>query len=223
MKPRRRAAVVLPVGSLFGEGVKTRLKEHLLAACNLHTIVRLPNSAFRPYASIGANLLLFEKGSPTKDIWFYEHLVPEGLRAYSMTRPIRLGHLRGCIDWWGGKERAGRQETERAWRVTAEDVKGRGYNLDIKNPHSAGEDLGDPEELLAKLAEAEAEVAGLRHQLKAAMAESLLGQNPEKGFNTPQGIPNSPPCKRQVDALYFLRILAQLQHSCSEVPNSPSL
>lgn len=43
-----RAAIVLPDGSLFGEGVKTRLKEHLLEECNLHTIVRLPNSVFRP-------------------------------------------------------------------------------------------------------------------------------------------------------------------------------
>jgi type I restriction-modification system DNA methylase subunit len=34
--------------------------------CNLHTIVRLPNSVFRPYASIGTNLLFFEKGEPTK-------------------------------------------------------------------------------------------------------------------------------------------------------------
>ena len=70
LKPRGRAAVVLPDGSLFGEGVKTRLKEHLMEECNLHTIVRLPNSVFRPYASIGTNLLFFEKGEPTGDIWF---------------------------------------------------------------------------------------------------------------------------------------------------------
>ena len=51
LKPGGRAAVVLPDGSLFGEGVKTRLKEHLMEECNLHTIVRLPNSVFKPYAS----------------------------------------------------------------------------------------------------------------------------------------------------------------------------
>ena len=68
LKPNGRAAVVLPDGTLFGEGVKTRLKEHLLEECNLHTIVRLPNSVFKPYASIGTNLLFFEKGSPTKEI-----------------------------------------------------------------------------------------------------------------------------------------------------------
>src|SRR3954469_2915230 len=64
LKPDGRAAVVLPDGTLFGEGVKTRLKEHLLEECNLHTIVRLPNSVFKPYASIGTNLLFFEKGTP---------------------------------------------------------------------------------------------------------------------------------------------------------------
>ena len=91
-----------------------------------------------------------------------------------MTRPIRFEHLQGCIDWWGGPERRGRQETDRAWKVTAEDIKTRGYNLDIKNPHTDEDDLGDPEELLARLAEAEADVASLREQLKAVLAEALL-------------------------------------------------
>jgi hypothetical protein len=50
------------------------------------------------YASIGTNLLFFEKGEPTKDIWFYEHRVPDGQKAYSMTKPIRFEHLQGCID-----------------------------------------------------------------------------------------------------------------------------
>ena len=173
LKPNGRAAVVLPDGSLFGEGVKTRLKEHVMEECNLHTIVRLPNSVFRPYASIGTNLLFFEKGTPTKDIWFYEHQVPAGQKAYSMTRPIRVEHLQGCVDWWGGAKRAGREETPQAWKVTAEDVKARGYNLDIKNPHAVADDHGDPETLLADLARAEAATAGYRDQLKAILAEAL--------------------------------------------------
>jgi len=72
-----------------------------MADCNLHTIVRLPNSVFKPYASIGTNLLFFEKGEPTTKTWFYEHRVPEGQKAYSMTKPIRVEHLHGCVDWWG--------------------------------------------------------------------------------------------------------------------------
>ena len=110
LKANGRAAVVLPDGSLFGEGVKTRLKEHLMEECNLHTIVRLPNSVFRPYASIGTNLLFFEKGGPTKDIWYWEHKVPEGQKAYSMTRPIKLEHLDDCAEWWGGARAQGPQD-----------------------------------------------------------------------------------------------------------------
>jgi type I restriction enzyme M protein len=173
LKPGGRAAVVLPDGTLFGEGVKTRLKEHLMEECNLHTIVRLPNSVFKPYASIGTNLLFFEKGSPTKDIWFYEHRVPEAQKAYSMTKPIRFEHLQGCIDWWGGAKRQGREEGPQAWKVTAEAVKARGYNLDIKNPHTVADDHGDPETLLTDLTAAETETGRLRDQLKAILAQAL--------------------------------------------------
>ena len=174
LRPGGRAAVVLPDGSLFGEGVKTRLKEALMEECNLHTIVRLPNSVFKPYASIGTNLLFFEKGEPTKEIWFYEHRVPKGQKAYSMTKPIRVEYLKPCTDWWGGAERIGRVESEAAWRVTADEVKARGYNLDVKNPHTVADEYGDPEALLAGLDEAEKQTAALRDQLKAILTEALL-------------------------------------------------
>lgn len=174
LKPKGRAAIVLPDGSLFGEGVKTRLKEHLLAECNLHTVVRLPNSVFKPYASIGTNLLFFDKGEPTQDIWFYEHRVPAGQKAYSMTRPIKVDHLQGCVDWWGGATREGRVESEVAWKVTLDQIKARNYNLDLKNPHTVADDHGEPEELLLKLDAAEAKAASLRDQLKGILAEALL-------------------------------------------------
>lgn len=174
LKPGGRAAIVLPDGSLFGEGVKTRLKEHLLEECNLHTIVRLPNSVFKPYASIGTNLLFFEKGIPTEEIWFYEHVVPEGQKAYSMTKPIKVEHLQGCVDWWGGTDRENRQETEQAWKVTLEDIKARNFNLDFKNPHSVADVHGEPEEILADLTAAEAKTSMLRDKLKGILAEALL-------------------------------------------------
>jgi type I restriction enzyme M protein len=174
LKTGGRAAVVLPDGSLFGEGVKTRLKEHLLEECNLHTIVRLPNSVFKPYASIGTNLLFFEKGVPTREAWFYEHRVPASQKAYSMTRPIRIEHLQGCVDWWGGAERKDRQETEVAWKVSLDEIKARNYNLDCKNPHTVADNHGDPEELLEQLNAAEQRAATLRDQLKTILAEALL-------------------------------------------------
>ncbi len=169
LKSQGRAAVVLPDGTLFGEGVKTRLKEYLLEECNLHTIVRLPNSVFKPYASIGTNLLFFEKGTQTQTVWFYEHRVPDGQKAYSMTRPIRFEHFKPCIEWWDKRE-----ENEVAWKVTIDDIKARGYNLDIKNPHTVEEDHGDPAELLAKLNESEAATAKLRDKLKSILEQALL-------------------------------------------------
>ncbi|PZQ29105.1 MAG: DNA methyltransferase [Stenotrophomonas acidaminiphila] len=173
LKSNGRAAVVLPDGSLFGEGVKTRLKEHLLEECNLHTIVRLPNSVFKPYASIGTNLLFFEKGTPTQDVWYWEHQVPEGQKAYSMTKPIRVEHLQDCIDWWGGAERKGRKEGAQAWKIGIDEIKARGYNLDIKNPHTVADEHGDPEHLLAELYEAEVRAQTLREQLKVILTEAL--------------------------------------------------
>ena len=73
---------------------------------------------------------------------------------------------------WDGPR--GREETEHAWKVTAEEVKVRGYNLDIKNPHTQDDDHGDPEELQKELTAAEAETAALRDQLKTILAEALL-------------------------------------------------
>ncbi len=169
LKSAGRAAVVLPDGTLFGEGVKTRLKEHLLEECNLHTIVRLPNSVFKPYASIGTNLLFFEKGTPTREIWFYEHRVPESQKAYSMTKPIRFEHLKPCLDWWEKRE-----ENEVAWKVRIEEIKARNCNLDFKNPHTIEEAHGDPAELLAKLEQSETETAKLRDRLKSILEEALL-------------------------------------------------
>ncbi len=174
LKPGGRAAVVLPDGFLFGEDVKTRLKEHLLEECNLHTIVRLPNSVFKPYASVRTNLLFFEKGGPTTVVWFWEHLVPEGQKHYSKTRPVRVEHLNACAEWWGGTERTGREEGGRAWKVSADEIEARGYNLDFKNPFAEEEDLGDPEVLLGELTSAEAEVVAVRDQLKRVLVEALL-------------------------------------------------
>ena len=169
LKSGGRAAVVLPDGTLFGEGIKTRLKEHLLEECNLHTIVRLPNSVFKPYASIGTNLLFFEKGTPTKEIWYYEHHVPEGQKAYSMTKPIRFEYMKPCIEWWDKRE-----DNDVAWKVTIDEIKAKSYNLDFKNPHTVEEDHGDPTELLAKLEQSEIETAKLRDKLKAILEEALL-------------------------------------------------
>ena len=90
LKKNGRCGIVLPDGTLFGEGVKTRIKEELLTKCNLHTIIRLPNGVFSPYTNIKTNILFFEKGKPTKEIWYFEHPYPPGYKSYSKTKPIQI-------------------------------------------------------------------------------------------------------------------------------------
>ena len=130
LKNGGRAAIVLPDGSLTGDGVKERIRKKLLEDCNLHTIIRLPNSVFQPYASVATNLLFFTKGEKTKHVWYYEHKLPEGYKAYSKTKPIQLAEFDQLKVWWNNRE-----ENEQAWKVDIETIKSSGYNLDIKNPH----------------------------------------------------------------------------------------
>ncbi len=93
LKPGGRAALVLPDGTLFGEGVKTRIKEQLLNECKLHTIVRLPNGVFAPYTGIKTNLLFFTKGQPTTDVWYYEHPYPAGVKTTTKPSPSASKNL----------------------------------------------------------------------------------------------------------------------------------
>jgi type I restriction enzyme M protein len=175
LKSQGRAAVVLPDGFFFGEGMKTRLKEKLLAECNLHTIVRLPNGVFNPYTGIKTNLLFFTKGQPTEQIWYYEHPYPEGVVSYNKTKPMRFEEFHPEIDWWGSEADGftARVETEQAWKVSIDEIKGRNYNLDIKNPHVGEQVVHDPDQLLEKYAQQQGEVADLRDQLKNILAAAL--------------------------------------------------
>jgi len=163
-----KGAIVLPDGSLFGEGIKTRLKEHLLATCNLHTIVRLPKGVFSPYTGINTNLLFFTKGTPTEEVWYFEHPMPSDRKAYSKTRPIDIKEFDLEKAWWGE-----RVENEYAWRVPIEEIKARNYNLDIKNPSTVDAAHGDPVLMLEKFRKHQAEIANLRASLKSELESAL--------------------------------------------------
>ena len=128
LRENGRAAVVLPDGFLFGEGIKATLKQLLLRDCKLHTIVRLPKGVFAPYTTIKTNLLFFTKGATVDDgtehfhtdtIWYYEHPYPPGYKSYSKTKPIRFEEFKPEQDWWGSaaNDFADRVENEFAWKV----------------------------------------------------------------------------------------------------------
>ncbi|MBK9265379.1 MAG: SAM-dependent DNA methyltransferase [Polyangiaceae bacterium] len=170
LKDGGRAALVLPDGTLFGEGVKTRLKERLLRECDLHTIVRLPKGVFAPYTSIKTNLLFFTKGKPTREVWYYEHPYPAGVKSYSKTKPMRIDEFGPERAWWND-----RKETDRAWRVSIEDLEARNYNLDMKNPRAVEDGPGDAEALLLEYRSLRAQVAEVRDRLRDELRAALEG------------------------------------------------
>ena len=130
LKKNGRAGVVLPDGSLSGNGVTTRIRKELLTECNLHTVVRMPKGVFNPYTSIKTNLLFFDKGKSTQEIWFYEMPYPEGVKNFSRSRPISVSHFDSVKSWWINK-----RENEFAWKISIEEVEKSEYNLDFQNPN----------------------------------------------------------------------------------------
>lgn len=168
LKDGGRAGIVLPDGTLFGEGIKTRIKEKLLRECNLHTIVRLPNGVFNPYASIRTNLLFFTKGDPTKETWYYEHPYPQGYKSYSKTKPIRIEEFEPEKAWWDNRE-----ENEFAWKVPIERFESNGYNLDLKNPNKPDSNNDDPVKLLSRYKDLLTEVDSTRENLRKELTQAF--------------------------------------------------
>lgn len=168
LKDGGRAAIVLPDGTLFGEGVKTKIKKKMLEECNLHTIVRLPKSVFAPYTSISTNVLFLTKGEPTKDVWYFEHKLPDGVKAYNKTRPMRLEEFNVERKWW-----TKRQESEQSWKVSASEIANNNYNLDIKNPNSPIEIHQDPDVLLDLFFDSRKKVEVLQRTLLSELLNSL--------------------------------------------------
>ena len=181
LKPGGRCGLVLPDGTLFGEGVKTRIKQKLLEDCNLHTIVRLPNGVFAPYTSIKTNLLFFTNSTPTTEVWYYEHPYPPGAKSYNKTKPISIREFDAEKKWWGKPNKAGkyakREENEHAWRVSIDGIRERGYNLDIKNKHNSDDGPGDVDQLLPDYEQLLAKIAETRAKLKQELHEALCKTN----------------------------------------------
>ena len=154
LKPNGRCGIVLPDGSLFGEGVKTAIKKKLLEECNVHTIVRLPQGVFNPYAGVNTNLIFFTKGEPTKEIWYYQLPLPEGIKQYTKNRSITHEEFLPVKKWWGNRKSNGQ-----AWKVSIKEIQERNYNLDFKNPNGEVSVVyKSPEDLVKEIVEKESKI-----------------------------------------------------------------
>lgn len=163
LKDGGRAGIVLPDGSLTGDGVKQRVRQKLLEDCNVHTIIRLPQSVFAPYATVNTNLIFFEKGKPTKEIWYYEHTLPEGQKSYSKTKPIRIEEFNPIKDWWNN-----RAESEVSWKVPMNTIIDRNYDLDIKNPNKVAEEVVyDRKAIINKIEYNQSKISEILEELKS--------------------------------------------------------
>lgn len=166
-----RAAVIVPNGTLFGDGVAARIKEELVKSYNLHTIVRLPNGVFAPYTNIPTNILFFGRSGPTKEIWYYEQPLPEGRKNYTKTKPMQFEEFSDCIAWWNNRE-----ENKCAWEVPVEQVIENGYSLDVKNPN-AKQDFEHlpPEQLIADIINKEQKILEITGEIKLLLGRGVDG------------------------------------------------
>lgn len=163
--PPARAAVVVPNGTLFGDGVCARIKEELLKEFNLHTIVRLPNGVFAPYTGIPTNILFFDRSGATKEIWYYEQPKRTDGGNYSKSRPIQFEEFADCLAWFKNPV-----ENKHAWRVSAAEILADGCNLDRRNPN-ASEELEHlpPEKLIADLFAKEQRILNILQEVRSLL------------------------------------------------------
>jgi type I restriction enzyme M protein len=161
-----RCGVVVPHGTLFdNKGVKIR--GDLIREFNLNTIVRLPKGVFAPYTDIETNLIFFEHGGPTKEIWYYQVPLPEGRKTYTKTKPMKFEEFAPVLKWWKN-----RTENEQAWKVSVETILENNFNLDIKNPNTAKEDEHHaPEEIAAGIVEKEQRIIALMQEIQVEIGK----------------------------------------------------
>ena len=171
-----RAAIVVPHGTLFADGIAARVKKQLIDEFNLHTVVRLGEGIFAPYTDIACNLLFFEQGEPTKDIWYYELLPPDERKKYSKTKPIQFEEFDEIKKWWNK-----RKENDNAWKVklktvlfTDDEGKLLNVNLDVKNPNRKSDlEYREPTELISSIVGKEKMVMVLMEEIENLISKEV--------------------------------------------------
>ena len=126
LKVGGQCAMVVPDGVLFDKQGKG-LREHLLKQCNLHTILRLPEGTFIPYANAKANVLFFTKGKPTEEVWIYD--LRTNILNIRKRAPLTEKHFEEFEKLYLQKTR---KQTERFQKYTIKQIQEKDFKLDFK-------------------------------------------------------------------------------------------
>jgi len=180
LRDRARCGMVVPEGTLFRGGAFAKVKEALLSEFNLHTVVSLPQGTFSPYSDVKTALIFFERPGPTKEIWYYELPLPEGLKKFSKGNPIQDEHFNEARKLWQAwdayRQGQGPREaclSERSWIVSVGEIKERGYDLSARNPHRKDEEfLPPPAEIAAGLLEKEKAILGIIEEINELLVNN---------------------------------------------------
>ena len=174
MKEGGRCAVILPSGELLSSpGIQQRVREKLVTECNLHTIVKMHRSVFAPYAGIPTNILFFDKSGTTKDIWYYEMGLPDGVKAYGKKKPIKEEDFEEIKKWWSDKKKS-----KKAWKVNIDDLKD--TDLDNKNPNEKNTLVIDtPENIIKKIIKNEETTLELIKEINSVLKSEIFDKKNE--------------------------------------------
>lgn len=177
VKTGGRVGVVMPDSILTDTGSTQKVRENLLKDFNLHTILRLPTGIF--YAQgVKTNVLFFEKGSPTKDIWIYDYRT--GIKHTLATKPLKREHLEDFVSCYNQKERKETYNKETnpngRWRHFSEsEIKAReGLDLAFKWIDFTEHDDRTVKEILADMQDESDRISSCVAQLKELLGDIEL-------------------------------------------------
>ncbi len=162
LKAGGRAAIVIKNTFLSNtDNASVSLRKELLSSCNLHAVLDCPQGTFQG-AGVKTVVLFFEKGAPTRDIWFYQ-LDPG--RSLGKTNPLNDDDLKEFADL-----QRTRAEGPKSWLVKVEDLDEETFDLSVKNPNAPEESpLREPEEIIADMLKRDAETAKILEDIRGML------------------------------------------------------
>jgi len=140
------------------DNASVSLRKHLLETCNLHSILDMPSGTFLG-AGVKTVVLFFNKGEPTKNVWYYQL---DAGRNMGKTNPLNDKDMAEFIDLQKAKA-----ESEKSWMVNMADVNTDTYDLSVKNPNTPEEaPLRSPEKILSEMETLDSETKDILGSIK---------------------------------------------------------